>query len=62
MGRRMALLVGLAMVGVLVLPSTAASTHGRQATVTDVEFLGEVIVPSGVVFGGTEIGGLSSIT
>ena len=39
-----------------------AKDAGGAQTVVDVEFLGEVIVPTGTEFEGTEIGGLSSIT
>jgi len=46
----------------LLLP-VAVPVHAQGAqTVVGVEFLGEVIVPSGTDFDGTEIGGLSSIT
>ena len=52
---------------VLVLAATAAvSAPGDNSdevrTVAAVEFLGEVIVETGSMFAGTEIGGLSSIT
>jgi len=40
----------------------AGSTGPVARTVAGVEFLGEVVVPSGSLFGGSEIGGLSSIT
>ncbi len=40
---------------------SAASDDGAM-TVAGVEFLGEVVVPTGTDFEGTEIGGLSSIT
>ncbi|MDJ0767288.1 MAG: esterase-like activity of phytase family protein [Ilumatobacter sp.] len=48
----------------LVSPSSAASGghHAEARTVVGVEFLGEVVVPTGTLFDGTEIGGLSSIT
>ncbi len=36
--------------------------HDGALTVVDVEFLGEVVIPTGATFRGTEIGGLSSIT
>ena len=36
--------------------------RGRAKTVVGVDFLGEVVVPTGTIFDGTEIGGLSSIT
>jgi hypothetical protein len=49
----------------LLVSPTAASSAGavlEPQTVVDVEFLGEVVVPTGTEFGGTEVGGLSSIT
>jgi hypothetical protein len=42
------------LLGVLVLPGTAAANGPR--------FLGQAIVPTGTMFGGTTVGGLSSIT
>jgi 3-phytase/alkaline phosphatase D len=42
--------------------ATSAGDRGGAQTVVGVEFLGEVVVPTGTVFEGTEIGGLSSIT
>jgi 3-phytase/alkaline phosphatase D len=55
-----ALTIGLA----LASPSSVASSPpmAEARTVVGVEFLGEVIVPTGTIFDGTEIGGLSSIT
>ena len=48
---------------VLAVPVAASGPGiGEAQTVVDVEFLGEVIVPTSSVFDGTEIGGLSSIT
>ena len=56
----------IAAVGAVLLsaPAVAAPADGGATvrTVVDVEFLGEVVVPTGTMFGGTEIGGLSSIT
>ena len=52
-------------VGVSLATPTSAgpSSVGRKAqTVEDIEFLGEAIVPTGTMFDGTEVGGLSSIT
>jgi hypothetical protein len=40
----------------------SAASHDGSMTVVDVEFLGEVVVPTGTLFDDTEIGGLSSIT
>lgn len=42
--------------------ATPANDPGSPQTVAGVEFLGEVIIPTGEIFAGTEIGGLSSIT
>ena len=47
---------------VLSFAATLANDGGGAQTVVDVEFLGEVVVPTGTTFDGTEIGGLSSIT
>ncbi len=62
--RRLALSVVVALALLLALPAVAApnSEDGEAKTVVDTEFLGEVIIPTGTIFGGTEIGGLSSIT
>jgi hypothetical protein len=48
----------------LMTPAIAmpAKGGGDAKTVVDVEFLGEVAIPTGATFSGTEIGGLSSIT
>lgn len=48
----------------LAVPAVGMSANGAAGaqTVVDVEFLGEVVVPTGTDFGNTEIGGLSSIT
>ena len=45
----------------LAVGMSANGAAGAQVVV-DVEFLGEVVVPTGTDFGNTEIGGLSSIT
>lgn len=62
--RRLALSVVVALALLLALPAVAAPNSEDDAamTVVDTEFLGEVIIPTGTIFGGTEIGGLSSIT
>ena len=55
-------LIGIsALAMVLASPGVAASSSDTNS-VSEIEFLGEVIVPSGATFEGTEIGGLSSIT
>ncbi|MGB7876355.1 MAG: esterase-like activity of phytase family protein [Anaerolineales bacterium] len=58
------LLITVLLALLLVSPvvATSARDAGGAQTVADVEFLGEVVVPTGTVFEGTEIGGLSSIT
>ncbi len=52
---------------VLLLPAVGASAsedlkNKRPQTVTGIDFIGEVIIPSGTQFEGTEVGGLSSIS
>jgi hypothetical protein len=57
--------VTAAVIAVLLsAPAVAAPADDAAATrtVVGVEFLGEVVVPTGTMFAGTEIGGLSSIT
>jgi hypothetical protein len=57
------LIVVVALAALLVMPAVASTPGMSEAqTVVDVEFLGEVVVPTGTLFDGTEIGGLSSIT
>ncbi|MCP4200991.1 MAG: esterase-like activity of phytase family protein [bacterium] len=58
------LIVIVALAVLLVSPAAAkpARDAGGAQTVVEVEFLGEIVVPTGTVFDGTEIGGLSSIT
>lgn len=62
--KRIFFLITALLTLVLVAPVVASSGQdtGGAKTVADVEFLGEVVVPSGTLFMGTEIGGLSSIT
>lgn len=62
---RFGLVVAAATSILLLLPVAAASSGGNDQgamTVTNVEFVGEAVVPTGATFDGTEIGGLSSIT
>lgn len=61
---RVGIVLTLAVSVLLLIPGAAVSAPGGDAalTVADVEFLGEVTIPTGTVFAGTEIGGLSSIT
>lgn len=64
--RRNRVFVLMTVILALLVAAPATAGRGRDGgdaqTVVDVEFLGEVIVPTGTVFDGTEIGGLSSIT
>lgn len=64
--RRYRVFVLMAVVFVLLVAAPAIAGRGKDGegaqTVVDVEFLGEVVVPTGTVFEGTEVGGLSSIT
>ncbi|MEN8239894.1 MAG: hypothetical protein ABFR53_11930, partial [Actinomycetota bacterium] len=63
--KRFSLVVAAATAVLLLIPAAALSSAGHDEgamTVADVEFIGEVIVSTGEEFGGTEIGGLSSIT
>lgn len=60
-------LLAVVLALVLVAPALAGRRGGAGGargaqTVAGVEFLGEVVVPTGTTFEGTEIGGLSSIT
>ena len=58
------LIVTMAAAALLIAPTAATSAppDGDALTVVDVEFVGETVVPTGTMFDGTEIGGLSSIT
>ena len=62
--RRFGVVATLALVVSLVLPAAAVSAprDDEARTVVDVEFLGQVVVPTGSRFDGSEVGGLSSIT
>jgi hypothetical protein len=55
-------LVLILLVAALAAGQLSAASHDGAMTVVNVEFLGEVVVPTGADFAGTEIGGLSSIT
>ena len=59
-----AVTAAMAGAALLITPTAATSAPpgGGAQSVVDVEFLGEVVVPTGTTFDGTEIGGLSSIT
>ena len=59
---RLPLIGTVALAALLVAPGAASSDDGAAQAVVDVEYLGEVVVPTGTTFQGTEIGGLSSIT
>ena len=62
--RRLGWTVALAATALLAWSTAASSARAvlEPQTVVDVEFLGEVVVPTGTDFAGTEVGGLSSIT
>ena len=62
--RWMGLIGAMAVTALVVPPGIASSAKGvgEPQTVVDVEFMGEVVVPTGAEFGDTEVGGLSSIT
>ena len=61
--RKFALIVMLLLLLIMSTVAAALAKKGTDAqTVVDVEFLGEAVIPTGATFGGTEIGGLSSIT
>ena len=54
----------LVVLAAMLTPGTAdAGSHDQEpATVTGIESLGQVVIPTGTIADGTEIGGLSSIT
>ena len=58
------LLISVLLALLLAMPiaGTFALSDGGAKTVAGVEYLGEVVIPTGTMFAGTEIGGLSSIT
>lgn len=63
--RRFSFLVAMATVVMMAVPTAAISappTDDAARTVASIEFVGEVLFPTGAEFDGTEIGGLSSIT
>jgi hypothetical protein len=62
--RRFFILITLMLTLLILLPVVAMANNdgGVAQTVVGVEYLGEVVVPTGTLFDGTEIGGLSSIT
>ena len=62
--KKLGLTFTIALAVILLLPAAAISKpdHDGANTVADVEFLGEVVIPTGATFEGTEIGGLSSIS
>ena len=65
LSRRFSFLVAMATVVMMAVPTAAISappTDDTARTVAGVEFIGEVLFPTGTEFDGTEIGGLSSIT
>ncbi|MGA9595654.1 MAG: esterase-like activity of phytase family protein [Acidimicrobiia bacterium] len=59
--RRLAPAAAIALALVLAIPATASGSAG-PVTVDSVEYLGQQVIPTGTMYSGTEIGGLSSIT
>jgi hypothetical protein len=57
--RRSAAAVAVAVVAVAAAVGAGA---GKSAKAPDLEFLGQAVIPTGTTFGGTMVGGLSSIT
>jgi hypothetical protein len=65
LSRRFSFLVAMTTVVMMAVPTAAYSAppaDDAARTVASVEFIGEVVFPTGTEFDGTEIGGLSSIT
>ena len=63
--RRFSILVATTTVVMMAVPTAAMSTPTNDdtaRTVSSIEYIGEVVFPTGEMFDGTEIGGLSSIT
>ena len=64
--RRFGMLLLLAVTILLLIPAAATSAPAHDPnealTVSGVDFAGEAIVPTGTLFDGTEVGGLSSIS
>ena len=61
--RRIVVLVFLlSLLLILTAVGTSANQSTGPQTVVDVEYLGQALIPTGTMFAGTEIGGLSSIT
>jgi hypothetical protein len=57
-----AALLAAVLLGATALAAQLPAAADRSRTVVDVEFLGEVLIPTGYVFAGTQVGGLSSLT
>lgn len=60
--RHRLIMITAMLVGIGLLPAAAFASGHQSRSVSAITFLGEVAVPTGAEFGGTEIGGLSSIT
>ena len=64
--KRAITIVAAATAILMLAPAIAVSGgghhHHQARTVSAVEYVGEVVIPTGTVYEGTEIGGLSSIT
>jgi hypothetical protein len=59
---RLAVAIMLTLILLVTVFAASAATDDEAMTVAGVDFLGQVIVPTGTIFDDTEIGGLSSIT
>jgi hypothetical protein len=59
---KQAAVVAIAVCAALALSSGRSLTASTGAKAPNIEFLGQAIVPTGTIFAGTTIGGLSSIT
>ena len=60
MRRQLATLAGLAVIGGLVIPAAATGGKKHHKEIT-LEFIGEATFPTGFMYQGTEVGGLSGI-
>jgi hypothetical protein len=59
---RLVVAITLVLLLLATVFAAAATSDTGAMTVADVEFLGEVTIPTGYLFADTEVGGLSSIT
>ena len=59
--RRVRLVLASALVATVALATSPTTTARAGTKVKEIEFLGQQIIPTGTMFGGTQVGGLSSI-